>query len=232
MSEFEFQKIIKEDIKFDFHKVIDASRFLFDIIRDPNRFDIGIGNVKYILTPRASRIIPPFRMAFYPLPPYNSGRILTADDFKRFDLIEVPKVWLIIDFHNGEPVEVELQTLECDFPMHVASVSRGYVDVLPLRYGELASIFPCELATQVDKKMYNYIISRATMAISVATIVLTLLYNVCEAVDNLKFIRWPHENRYDPEAVEYGRKLVETIKKFGDSFEEVFANLSFGGSLL
>jgi len=229
MSEFDLPKIIKDNIRIGFYDVINVSKALIHIIKGSHLPDIGITNIKYILTPRASRIIPHFRMALYPLPPYNSGRILNADDFRNFDLIEVPKAWLRVFSRMKELYKIELNTLECNSIIYVSSVNQDYVYTLPKLYDELVSETPYEFTTALDPN-YDYISLRANRAINTATTILTLLYNICEFADKIKFVKWPYEESYDADADRYGKELIEIIREFGNNFEEAFKALVSVGS--
>jgi len=222
-------KILEEGIEFNFYDVINASKVLVNIIKGSHLFDIGMGNIRYVLTPQASRIIPHFRMILYPLPPYQAGRILTPEDFKKYDLIQVQEGWLRFFSLANEFNSIELHVTECNTTMYVSRIKKEYAYEFPRRYEELISKLPHELTIKYDPEN-EYVSDRALLADYIATTTMTFLYNISKFADKLRFVKWPFEEIYNPDADAYGKELIEEIRKFGDSFEEIFRTLSVAGS--
>jgi hypothetical protein len=222
-------RLIEEGIEFNFYDVVNASKVLVNIIKGSHLFDIGMGSIRYVLTPQASRIIPHFRMILYPLPPYGTGRILTPEDFKKYDLIQVQEGWLRFFSRINEFESIELHVRECHTTMYVSNIKKERVYEAPQLYEELISKLPHELTTKYDPKN-EYVSDRALFADYIATTTMTFLYNISKFADKLRFVKWPFEERYDPDADAYGKELIEEIRKFGDSFEEIFRTLVVVGA--
>jgi hypothetical protein len=230
MTDIRFPEVLRDDIKINFNKVMAASKVFLHFFEGSRFSTIGVSNVNYVLTPRASRTLVRLRLALYPLPQYRTGRILTMDDFNTFDLIKVNRGIFKIHFYMKQFSSLELETEECDTLSLVSSLDDTFVSELPEYYSELSAIVPYEFAGSRDRT-YDLVNFFATRITFVATTVLTFLYNICEASNSLKFFEWPYEDAPSPEADQYGKKLIEKIKKLGNDFESVFKILSNVGFL-
>jgi hypothetical protein len=233
MIDVSYPEVLRDDIKISFRRIRDVAKVFPRLFGEPKSTAftvIGVSNINYVLTPRASRVLPRFRLTLYPLRRYRTGRVLTTNDFVTYDLVKVSRGMFQIEYYLKRLIDVELEVEECGALSPVTMVNDVFISELPEYYETLSSLLPYELVTREDK-LYNLVYFSATRIILVATTVLTFLYNVCEASDKLKFFEWPYEDSPDPEVVKYGEELIKNIKRFGNDFGTILKNLTTAGFL-
>jgi hypothetical protein len=145
MGNIVFPEIVKENINIDFMDVINVSKAFSKVIGSSKLDNIWIENVRYIMTPKLSRVINQFRILLYSLPYYRSGRILTIDDLNSYDLIKVDKATFKAHFRGGMFSSAIIYTEECDEAVELSYIHNELIKGLPKHYDFLYSITPYEL---------------------------------------------------------------------------------------
>lgn len=238
MGNVVFPEIVKENINIDFIDVMNASKAFSKVIGSSKLDSVWIKNVKYIMTPKLSRVINRFRILLYSLPYYRSGRILTIDDLNSYDLIKVDKATFDIYFSEGMFSSAVIYTKECGEMVELSHIHDELIKGLPKHYDFLYSITPYELK-YTDDTDYSSVDDSSIKLILASTTILTFLYNVYEHFDELEFSTFTNacpNNKcginYPQEVEEFKRELKRRIEGLGDNFEEGFRSLVFIGALM
>lgn len=231
MGNVVFPEIVKENINIDFIDVMNVSKAFSKVFGSSKLDSVWIKNVKYIMTPKLSRVINRFRILLYSLPYYRSGRILTIDDLNSYDLIKVDKATFDIYFRGGMFSFATIYTKECDEVVELSHIHDKLIKGLPKHYDFLYSITPYELK-YTDDTNYSSVDDNSIKLILASTTILTFLYNVYEHFDELEFSTFTNAFNYPQEVEEFKRELKRRIEWLGDNFEEGFRSLVFIGALM
>jgi hypothetical protein len=238
MGNVVFPEIVKENINIDFMDVMKASKAFSKVIGSSKLESIWVENVRYIMTPKMSRVINRFRIILYSLPYYRSGRILTIDDLNSYDLIKVDKAIFNIHFRGGTFSSFVIYTKECNEIVELSYIHDDLIKSLPKHYDFLYSITPYELK-YMDHNDYSSVDYSSIELILASTTILTFLYNVYEHFDEIEFSTFTNacpNNKcginYQQKVEEFKRELKRRIEGLGDNFEEGFRSLVFIGALM